>query len=154
MAAAELQEQYASAPGNWLAQEIRRFQEQSTGLFPTPKPGDEKIRYNTIYGIDYTPLGQVSNTTLMSKINVTLGKANPKFQTSIVGNLQIFEVITRKNQKSQPYIKNKSIGYTIHFLTGYKTLLGIPDKASMEQKQHQKALNKVFNWPGCPKVHI
>ena len=62
MAAADIQEQYATAPGNWLAQEIRRFQEQSTGLFPSPKPGDERTRYNTIYGIDYAPLANVRIT--------------------------------------------------------------------------------------------
>ena len=64
MAAADIQEQYAAAPGNWLAQEIRRFQEQSTGLFPSPKPGDERTRYNTIYGIDYAPLANVRKSFL------------------------------------------------------------------------------------------
>lgn len=58
MAAADVQEMYASAPGNWLAQEIRRFQEQSKGLFPDPQPGDEKLRYNTIYGLEYTNLNE------------------------------------------------------------------------------------------------
>ena len=53
-------ENFGMAPGNWLAQEIRRFQEESKGLFPAPRPGDEKIRYNTIYGLDYAPLAKVS----------------------------------------------------------------------------------------------
>jgi len=60
MAASAAEVDYGTAPGNWLALEIRRFQEASKHLFPSPKPGDEKVRYNTIYGIDYAPLGRVS----------------------------------------------------------------------------------------------
>jgi len=52
-------EEFCVPPGNWLAQEIRRFQEKSKDLFPSPKPGDEKVRYNTIYALDYAPVAKV-----------------------------------------------------------------------------------------------
>ena len=59
----------AGAPGNWLAHEIRRFQENSQGLFPTPKPGEHRTRFNTIYDIEYIPLDKASIllSTLVSK---------------------------------------------------------------------------------------